>query len=154
MRGVKFFAIAFLLVISSSCNKSGCTKSEALNYAIDANFDDGSCSYYADAYIGKYRGSDSVWTKLGDTSFYTYGLTMFHPKKIEANLTYAENFVIQGIGQSFLLNNETVAFLDTGNFPVLMRNNFEFKKDSLFYSSATSYNDTIIQRNWGFAVRD
>lgn len=58
-----YFALSALLIFG--CNEAekeipGCTDSEATNYNAEANFEDGTCRYIADEYVGTYLKTDSL----------------------------------------------------------------------------------------------
>jgi hypothetical protein len=68
-------AALFTAVFVSSCKKEerndnippmhliyGCTDKAALNYTDTANYDNGTCAYWADLYNGNYKAYDSVFS--------------------------------------------------------------------------------------------
>ena len=61
-----FFAILFLVIIMSSCDRDGCTDVYATNYESKADNDNGSCQYDSDPFAGRWEAHDSI------LSFATY----------------------------------------------------------------------------------
>lgn len=68
-KSILLISVGFLsLTIFISCKKEGCTNSNAINYDIKANKDDGSCIYENNpdaldertVYLGKYLVTDSI----------------------------------------------------------------------------------------------
>jgi len=57
-----FFAILFLVITVSSCDRDGCTDAFATNYESKADNDDGSCQYDSDPFAGRWEARDSILT--------------------------------------------------------------------------------------------
>lgn len=86
-------AIASMLFFSAttftSCGKQGCTDPEANNYDVDADDDDGSCTFDRTAFIGTYNVSESC-----SSGNYTYSMTISESSqnKVTITLTNLGNF--------------------------------------------------------------
>ena len=71
-----FVAAVFTL---SSCKKEGCTDLDATNFELDANSDDGSCTYQAQSFVGTYNVTGiKVDQTFGDTTLQNYQLIITH----------------------------------------------------------------------------
>ncbi len=145
------FSLSIYLL--SSCGKSGCKAPEALNYNSAAKFDDGSCNYFAEQFVGNYKAFDSTQLFLADTLF-VQGTHQFNfeLKKIDKNYVYFENFLFQGIGYTFILNREHLIFTDSLETPVIRQNDYFFRADTFFYNVTTQMHSSV-QKNQGFAIK-
>lgn len=76
--------IIILLLLSAaaitSCKKEGCIDQAATNYNVEADVDDGSCTYPPDPrapYLGNYWVTDSLWLlgSFNEVQIYTLSVT-------------------------------------------------------------------------------
>ena len=66
-------------LFASSCKKEGCTDLDALNFDIEANSDDGSCTYQAQSFVGTYNVTGyAVDQTFGDTTIQAYQFIITH----------------------------------------------------------------------------
>jgi len=66
-------------LFASSCKKEGCTDLDALNFDIEANSDDGSCTFQSQSFVGTYNVTGyAVDQTFGDTTIQAYQFIITH----------------------------------------------------------------------------
>ena len=74
-----YSACILALISLGSCKKEGCTDLDATNFELDANSDDGSCTYQAQSFVGTYNVTGiKVDQTFGDTTLQNYQLIITH----------------------------------------------------------------------------
>ena len=79
MKKIIVLFLTSTLLSFSSCKKEGCTDLDATNFELDANSDDGSCTYQAQSFVGTYNVTGiKVDQTFGDTTLQNYQLIITH----------------------------------------------------------------------------
>jgi hypothetical protein len=149
---------SLLLVIAlsllNSCGKSGCTDEQALNYDAGAKFDDGSCTYFAEQFAGNYVATDSFNTKFGTNYIVGRHHFDFTIRVFSRNYMGLLDFPQAQVSQYLTLKEREIILSDSVDYPIVRRQYFNFQPDTLFYD-VVEYDSTIlINRNWGFAIKN
>jgi hypothetical protein len=125
--------IATLLVavtlFASSCKKEGCTDLDALNFDIEANTDDGSCTYQSQNFVGTYNVTGyAVDQTFGDTTIQAYQFIITHAG--------GTGISISNLGNTSLNFNATIKNNQL-NIPIQLKNVVESYSGSGVISGTT-----------------
>lgn len=115
MKKLLLFLLPSVLFTLPACKKEGCIDPEALNYDIEANSDDGSCTYQAQKFIGTYNVTGTKIDQFfDDTTLTSYQIIITHDW---GNNIFISN--LGGTGYTFnasIRNSQLNIPLQTQNF--------------------------------------
>ena len=127
-----------LTVSISSCKKEGCTDLDALNFDIEANSDDGSCTFQSQSFVGTYNVTGyAVDQTFGDTTIQAYQFIVTH--------TGGTGISISNLGNTSLNFNATIKNSQL-NIPLQIKNVVESYSGSGVISGTTinlQYNEVF-----------
>ena len=125
-------------LFASSCKKEGCTDLDSLNFDIEANTDDGSCTFQSQSFVGTYNVTGyAVDQTFGDTTIQAYQFIITH--------TGGTGISISNLGNTSLNFNATIKNSQL-NIPLQIKNVVESYSGSGVISGTTinlQYNEVF-----------
>ena len=134
-------------IVFSSCKKEidGCTDGSAMNYASDANSDDGSCVFAYDLAQGKWNidpTCDSVGFKIFGQVVYTLDVASIFPSTSDISGN-SQNVISLEINSDSLGIEESFLADVTNNGIITLRDNQSFDIDGIELPDFGSLNMTV-----------
>jgi hypothetical protein len=154
-------ALSIVFFASSACKKSGCTDPAALNYNHSARYNDGSCKYFSDQFLGTYTSFDSTYYFVYDSAKQQDSVTLktyrsngsFMISRYKSNEVSLTNLLNYGTYYGLSIDSTQFSLLNIPYEGFILNGHFKLINDTFYYNAFLGPDTTSNQRCFGFGVK-